>query len=530
MIAARLGQRREAVAYAGIALVALVLRLAELADRPFHYDEGQVAYFSWVLFATGDYRYDPVLHGPLNYYLTSLSFVIGGVSDFTARLVPALAGTVLVLIPATIRTQIGRTVALSAALLLAISPSFLYYSRFAREDILVTCLTFALIAVGIRLFDRPEAWHPPALGVLLAACFATKESTFITVAILGAALLAAAASGRPVSRPLRALGWQPWLSGATCFALVFAMLFSGFFAHPGGVIDGLYDGPKYWSEQHDLNRGGEPWPFYLAIFASHEWLVLILGVVGIAAAVRTRSPAQLFFLWLFVAATAAYSFAGERFAWLVLQPLLPLTLLAGFGFQALWVARRRSGVAMTVVAVVATLAFAWSAVGTSFDAGTDPRELLVVVQSAPDVARVQNLVVEVARHDPAVTVEVDGSEISTHPWPWYLRDLTVGYPDMQQEGYLPRADLLLVTELARARDPGRFAGYRGCRFVQRRWWVRDYEQLDLGSLTRWFTDREPWGRLGQLDAWLYVRRPWESRPGTPILAGDDVCASLRDRP
>ena len=49
--------------------VALILRLVGLADRPFHHDESQDAYFSYIFRQTGDYQYNPLLHGPLRFYL-----------------------------------------------------------------------------------------------------------------------------------------------------------------------------------------------------------------------------------------------------------------------------------------------------------------------------------------------------------------------------------------------------------------------------------------------------------------------------
>ena len=49
------------------------MRLIALGDRPFHHDESQDAYFSWLFFTQGDYYYQPILHGPLRFYLTSAS-------------------------------------------------------------------------------------------------------------------------------------------------------------------------------------------------------------------------------------------------------------------------------------------------------------------------------------------------------------------------------------------------------------------------------------------------------------------------
>src|SRR4051812_45735190 len=117
--------RGEAAAWGGVVLGALVVRVVSLAARPFHYDEGQVAYFSWRFAEGGDYHYQPILHGPVTYYLTALALKVLGASDFTARLAFSLCGTLVVVLPFFLRSQLGRVAALAAALLLAVSPSFL---------------------------------------------------------------------------------------------------------------------------------------------------------------------------------------------------------------------------------------------------------------------------------------------------------------------------------------------------------------------------------------------------------------------
>ena len=102
--------------------VALGLRLYDLGDRPFHHDESQDAYFSWILYTKGDYAYNPLLHGPLRFYLTASMYALFGDSDFTARLAPALMGTAMVAMPYFLRRQLGHVAAFTAAVLLAIGP------------------------------------------------------------------------------------------------------------------------------------------------------------------------------------------------------------------------------------------------------------------------------------------------------------------------------------------------------------------------------------------------------------------------
>jgi len=111
--------RAEIIAYVVLVAVALALRFYQLGDRPFHHDESQDAYFSWIFFKNGDYEYNPLLHGPLRFYLTAAMYALFGASDFTARLAPALMGTLMVPMPYLLRRQLGHVAAFTAAVLLA---------------------------------------------------------------------------------------------------------------------------------------------------------------------------------------------------------------------------------------------------------------------------------------------------------------------------------------------------------------------------------------------------------------------------
>src|SRR5512147_2738857 len=77
----------EQVLYAALLLVALVLRLYLLDQKPQHHDESIHAFFSWKITqdGLGDYKYDPVYHGPVLYY-SSAFFLWLIDSDFGSRL------------------------------------------------------------------------------------------------------------------------------------------------------------------------------------------------------------------------------------------------------------------------------------------------------------------------------------------------------------------------------------------------------------------------------------------------------------
>jgi uncharacterized protein (TIGR03663 family) len=509
----------EIAGYALLVAAALAVRLIGLADRPFHHDESQDAYFSWIFFTDGEYEYQPILHGPLRFYLTSAMYLLFGDSDFTARLAPALMGTLIVPLPYLLRAQLGRVGAFAAAAALAFGPSYLYYSRFAREDIYIACITLALLAVTFRFLDRPRRHQPALIGALLALSFATKESTFITVFVAGTFFIGALAlQGRrdgfrraPLVRSVTAVGWEAWAWGAVAFAFVFTVLFTVFLTRPGGLWDGIHDGLDYWLAQHGAGRGEREWYFYSVVLFAEEWPALLLGAVGAVATLRRPTLLKAFLIWDFLLSLAIYSWANERFSWLVLHPLLPLLLLAGLGVQAIWDARARwtgrLGLAVVLACALHTGYASWWA---NVENGVDPREFLVATQSAEDVKGVRDRVRAIAdrarREGRDARILIDSAQGATFPWAWYFRDLDAGYLDLTRASIPSGTDVAILTEGSRDRLAGELAGYEGRRFAFRVWWVRDYGEMSVDGWWRWFTERKTWNPTGGLPEWLYVRQ------------------------
>jgi uncharacterized protein (TIGR03663 family) len=511
--AVRRRPRGELIAYGVLVVIALALRFYDLGDRPFHHDESQDAYFSWIFWTNGDYAYDPLLHGPLRFYLTAAMYTLFGDSNFTARLAPALMGTLMVPLPYLLRAQLGRVAAFAAAVFLAAGPSYLYFSRFAREDIYVACITLAMLVAVFRFLAAPRRHHPAVIGVLLALSFATKETTFITVFVAGTFFLAVLATRHRtlLLEPVRAVGLDAWGWGLAAFLGVFTVLFTTFLTHPIGLWDGIYTGLKYWLSQHGVRRGGESDIFYGAVLLGVEWPALVLGAVGGIVALRRPTLLRVFLVWAFVLSLIVYSWAGEKFAWLILHPLLPLVLLAGIGVQAIWDSRRRWFGRLGILAAVVAFAYAgYASFLVNAEHRADPRELLVSTQSSEVVADVADQVLAKAqraeREGRPFSVTIDSAEGATFPWAWYFRDLSTGYIDLSQRGVPPPSDVLILTQASRDRLRSQLSDYTVRRFPFRVWWVRDYGDMSVGNWWRWITKREPWNPTGGMPEFLYERR------------------------
>ena len=137
--------------------------------------------------------------------MTALMYVLFGDSDFTARLAPILMG--LSMVAAVLAAAQADRPRRARSRRRCCSPSAratCTSSRFAREDIYVAAITLALLVVIWRFLEKPRKFYPALIGLCLAASFATKETTFITVFVMGSFFLVALAIPQ----------WRPQVWGA----------------------------------------------------------------------------------------------------------------------------------------------------------------------------------------------------------------------------------------------------------------------------------------------------------------------------
>ena len=178
-------RRWELAAYAGLLVTAGAMRLWDLGSRALHHDESLHAFYSWGLSMGEGYKHIPMMHGPFQFEANAAVFFAFGDSDYTARLLYALLGTALVGLPYLFRFRLGRLGAILVATLLAFSPTMLYFSRFARNDILMAVWTLGLAVCMWRYIDEGRHRYLYISAALLALAFATKETAYLNTAILG---------------------------------------------------------------------------------------------------------------------------------------------------------------------------------------------------------------------------------------------------------------------------------------------------------------------------------------------------------
>jgi predicted membrane-bound mannosyltransferase len=135
------------------------------------------------------------------------------------------------------------------------------------------------------------------------------------------------------------------LIGGGLFLLCFVGLFTTLFTNWKGVFTSTTatNGTiLYWLGQHDVQRGEQPWFYFLLLLPQYEFLPITIGA-GLALLTVWRSIrvlvtgephghrffVRLFLAWWFFGNLAVLSWAGEKMPWLIVHIALPGTLLAG---------------------------------------------------------------------------------------------------------------------------------------------------------------------------------------------------------
>ncbi len=167
-------------------LVAIATRFYALGVRAMSHDESLHTLYSYYLYNAGNYEHNPMMHGPFLFHANALIYSLFGHTDATARIVPALFGIGVIWMARLFRRYIGRTGALLAGLMIVISPSLLFHSRYIRNDIYIALFTLIWIYAAFRYMETRRFKWIMVMAMGMAMGFITKENHFMNGAIIGA--------------------------------------------------------------------------------------------------------------------------------------------------------------------------------------------------------------------------------------------------------------------------------------------------------------------------------------------------------
>ena len=266
---------REIIFYLVLALIAFIMRLWQLGARTVHYDENiHLGCAQNIFHNPFSLCYDPFVHGPVQFIGTGIIYSISGESTFTARLLPAIFGTAIVILPYFLRRQLGRWGALAMSILLAFSPLLMYYSRYARGDIYHAFFTLLLVVcIWNYISDSRQRWLYIGAAAL-SLDFCTLETTYINLAIIalflillaGISFLKILMSGEARTLRIRQVFGLRGLSPQADLLILLGTLTLPLF----GAFINVFLG------KHPINELSNPWAIGIVVF-----LFIVSAAVGL---------------------------------------------------------------------------------------------------------------------------------------------------------------------------------------------------------------------------------------------------------
>ena len=434
------------ICWLGVLLTGVFLRFDDLGSRPFHADEATGARITAQRLESNDYVFDPIhYHGPTLSGAAMVSARLHGMSHWAElekaplRVVPALAGCLLILIPILGRKRFGDPAMLLAGLALASSPLLVYYSRmFIHEMILALFGALALFQIA-----SAKRWWPA--GIWIGLMFATKETFVISLLAWGAAgtllyLLSLRRTDRTLPLDLIKQQARPALIAMGLGVLVALIFYTNGFTYWKGAVDSVRTYFIYEVvEGHD-----KPFAYYFQLMlqpreqAGTWWFETLLALLAVAAVVvsfvsKTLSrPSRLAIQFLALSALfhfLIYSLIAYKTPWLMVVPWLHVCLLAGLlGATLTTRSRPQRAAILLVLAAVMSIQFIQSRQATGRLA-SDERNPYAYVPTSDDIETLNPWLDSLDAAVPELALEpvgVIGSEY--WPLPWYLRQYEkVGY-------------------------------------------------------------------------------------------------------
>ena len=432
-------------------IVALALRLPRLRQRPMHGDEAVHADKFGELLEEGIYTYDPYeYHGPTLNYLTLIPARLSSaeklteVSEFTLRVVPVFFGVSLVLLVLLIGRGLGSGAAVIAAVLTAISPAMVFYSRYYIQEMLLVSFTFGVIVFAYRYTQsRKIAWAVLA-GMCIGLMHATKETCIIAYGSMFLAVLVMLLMQRPKDSIVNAIKWIKslhFLAFLAAGAVTSALFYSSFFSNPRGILDSVLTYTTYFDRAGNNTLHIHPWYYYIKMllysrfFDGPRWseaLIVLLALVGFAAAIIKKglSSANIhlvrFIGFYTLILTVVYSLIPYKTPWCMLSFLHGMILLAGVGAVVLVKLLPNVVPRLIILLLIfeSSVFLTWQAYRSNYEYYSDSRNPYVYAHPTDEVFTIVQRIEDMARVHPdgyKMHIQIICPGKDYWPLPWYLR-------------------------------------------------------------------------------------------------------------
>ena len=440
------------------AVLALALSLPGLARRPMHTDEAVNAYKFGDLLEKNKYSYDDnEFHGPTLNYLSLIATTISSINTFAdttevnLRIVPVIFGVLLILLLLLLYDGLETLTIFIIAILTAISPAIVFYSRYYIHEMLLVSFTFGAITCGYRYFQEKNPGWVILTGAFLGLMYATKETCVIAFGAMTFALcmnLVLQKTNTGFAELKKTIKPAHAIAAVLSAVIVSCFFYSSFFTNPQGIRDSLIAYATYLNRATKNPFHIHPWYYYLKmlIYSKYEngpiWteaLIVILAVIGFFAAMSRKALSGIsvslvrFFAFYTLFITVIYSAIPYKTPWNMLSFLHGMIILAGFGASVIVKLQKKTiaKILVSLILIAACCHLFWQGYLLNFKYPADPRNPYVYAHTTPDIFPILDRIEDLAKVHPDtgnLEIHIIAPNYDHWPFPWYLRSFgRVGY-------------------------------------------------------------------------------------------------------
>lgn len=347
-------------------LIAITLRFIQLGAMPLADVEAAPA-LQALRISQGE---NPAL-APHPFYIvftSALFFLYGGGTDFLARFIPALVGSLLVLAPLLFDNRLKPRPSLLLAFFLALDPGLVAISRQVASPILA--IAFLAFAVGFLNKGRPTL-----ASIFAALALLSGPSIWLSVLGLGIAWMIFQVFNRSrlLTFNIRAFTRSALLP----FLVAFIVAGTLFFSIPSGIGAAFSSIPAFingWLTASDVTPGR-----VLLSLPVYQPFALLLAVIALVRG-WIKGVQRIIFLsiWFLVSLLLVIFFPSRQIADLA-WALIPLSALASLEFARCFnlFPEERSEVGGVALLTIFIWVFAWMGFSSMIWFPTDSREYLL---------------------------------------------------------------------------------------------------------------------------------------------------------
>lgn len=420
--------------FVGIIVIAALLRFISLSLKPPHHDEGINGWFADQMLFNGFYNYDSEnYHGPLHFYIVFLFQVLFGKSEFILRLPTVIVSIISVYWITKFSSFFGKGCAYAAALILAISPAFVFYGRYAIHE---TDLLFFFILMFwgiIGLYNEGELKY--LIGLCFGVCgiILTKETYIIHFACMVIAWIVLILWEKIIPTDKILPASQKWKNKelaiilGICFLLL-VFFYSGTFLDFNGLGE-LLKSFQPWIKTGTASSGGhaKPFKYWFTLVLKYEPIMLLSMIISFRYLFFKGNMWIRYFAIYSIGVFLAYSIIPYKTPWCIMSIVWTLSfVIADFVMPLL---NSRFRVQLILIVAFLMLNSFITTIKLNFINYENEKEPYVYVQTSNELKKLTSVLNNRLKVDPR-TYDLNIQLLRDGDWPlpWVLSDYSmVGY-------------------------------------------------------------------------------------------------------